>query len=499
MKQIKNITRAAMCDALTAAGVVLHPCNTSDIAPDDPAIAFYYIPTNELEYLVECYAHTETTETETVTIAPAEMACVWDENGETITPDTDEEKEEVNTMKYTITRNEAFNSLEISFDGKPSEAVRGALKALKFRWHRAKGIWYGFASIEAVEAAINGQTITTTDTTPKAAKPAPADKPAAQDHIKIYYNGIKVDGKLIRCFYSLNNDCTVKGECVSISARDYADLPRDLLPVHNDTDIYTDYFDNDRATLTPDHPLYKYFRFAAMKARARDAKTYCDKLQKDLDAGKGHEWKGRRDYWRGEIETHKVYIDAYNAETDPGQPTAVDLAAIETRRIEAENARRAAEHEAELKEREHVLNMKNDGRCLIETAAAEYPIDDAAPVVTIRWSEHPAFYHLEDDALKLSIPAANRVFQFLDLKAHNDPDHGYYKTAFRITGTDPDGEPINYEGRYDIGDGEGTLLQHIRNLAEWELRHDQFGHEKPEPDETNDRLEFADYLERFTA
>lgn len=38
-------------------------------------------------------------------------------------------------MGYIITRNEAFNSLEISFDGKPAEAVRDALKALRFRWH----------------------------------------------------------------------------------------------------------------------------------------------------------------------------------------------------------------------------------------------------------------------------------------------------------------------------------------------------------------------------
>ena len=85
------------------------------------------------------------------------------------------------------------------------------------------------------------------------------------------------------------------------------------------------------------------------------------------------------------------------------------------------------------------------------------------------------------------------------MKAHNDPDHGYYKTSFRITGTDPDGEEINYNGRYDLGDGEGGLLQHIRNLGGWERTHEQFGKVKPKPDETNDRIQFADYLEQFTA
>ena len=35
-------------------------------------------------------------------------------------------------MKYTITENKNFNSIEIKFDGKPSEAIREALKAYKF-------------------------------------------------------------------------------------------------------------------------------------------------------------------------------------------------------------------------------------------------------------------------------------------------------------------------------------------------------------------------------
>lgn len=58
---------------------------------------------------------------------------------------------------YTISKNAQFNSLEISFNGKPSEAVRTALKALKFRWHGVKKLWYGYAEEEAVRAAIDGQ------------------------------------------------------------------------------------------------------------------------------------------------------------------------------------------------------------------------------------------------------------------------------------------------------------------------------------------------------
>ncbi len=61
-------------------------------------------------------------------------------------------------MTYTITQNPQFNSLEIYFDGKPSEAVRAVLKAAKFRWHGAKRCWYGYGSEESIAAAITGTT-----------------------------------------------------------------------------------------------------------------------------------------------------------------------------------------------------------------------------------------------------------------------------------------------------------------------------------------------------
>lgn len=59
-------------------------------------------------------------------------------------------------MTYTITTNAQFNSLEISFDGKPAQAVRDALKALKFRWHGVKKVWYGYTDEETAKAAIDG-------------------------------------------------------------------------------------------------------------------------------------------------------------------------------------------------------------------------------------------------------------------------------------------------------------------------------------------------------
>lgn len=83
---------------------------------------------------------------------------------------------------YTISANQEFNSLEITFPGKPSDAIRDTLKALHFRWHGAKKLWYGYATEEAARQAIE---------TAEGCKPAEAKKPAAKTE-KVNKYGVKV-------------------------------------------------------------------------------------------------------------------------------------------------------------------------------------------------------------------------------------------------------------------------------------------------------------------
>ena len=68
-------------------------------------------------------------------------------------------------MTYTITKNANFGSIEIHFDGKPAQTVREALKALKFRWHGVRRVWYGYADAQTVQEAIG-------KTAARAAQPA---------------------------------------------------------------------------------------------------------------------------------------------------------------------------------------------------------------------------------------------------------------------------------------------------------------------------------------
>ena len=88
-------------------------------------------------------------------------------------------------MTYTITANAQFNSIEILFDSKPSDAIREALKALRFRWHRQRGVWYGYATEDEARDAIESA-----DTEQQA--PAPKAERAKAAKVKTNKFGVKV-------------------------------------------------------------------------------------------------------------------------------------------------------------------------------------------------------------------------------------------------------------------------------------------------------------------
>lgn len=312
-------------------------------------------------------------------------------------------------------------------------------------------------------------------------------EPTGTQSIKFFWNGIKINGekKLIRCSYSLDSRHDGR-ECVTIYARDYSGhLPGDMFPVENGTDLYTDYFETDRVELFPGHPLYAYARAAAIKAELRNEKYYradtcvtsrAAKMRKLLD-------------YKRELETLPA-----------GHPTAADVEAVHAMNLAAETARVADEKEQEQKEREDVLAMRNAGRAYIEETAARYPVKAGDPVVTIQWSEHPAFYSWEEGDLKLSVAAAEIVLRHYDeLRAeHNAATQsgGCDKTSFLIEYTAANGELSTYEGCYDLGDNGGGLIAHIRAFAET-YRDKRLPYHSEE--EATQISALADFLEGYTA
>ena len=115
--------------------------------------------------------------------------------------------------------------------------------------------------------------------------------------------------------------------------------------------------------------------------------------------------------------------------------------------------------------------MKSQMESEIAVARAEQSIahDPAAePIVTIIWSESP---HLKDGQ-QMPLHEADAVFGALDSSKRferEQPDHAgswYDKTKFRIDFSFQ-GQPDNYEGRQDFGDGDGSLIEHIRGYHEY--------------------------------
>lgn len=76
--------------------------------------------------------------------------------------------------------------------------------------------------------------------------------------LKFMYNGIKVDGKLYKAWYSKGRLISNPDEgIITIYARDYTRLPNiEGLNVQNDTDIMTDYFDSDKIRVVPSNKWY---------------------------------------------------------------------------------------------------------------------------------------------------------------------------------------------------------------------------------------------------
>ena len=282
--------------------------------------------------------------------------------------------------------------------------------------------------------------------------------------IKFFWNGMKVNGEktLRKCYFSLSG--SKDEEYIMIYSKGYGDsLPSDVFAVENETDYYTDYFDDDHARITPAHPLYKYVRAAALKGEIRSIEKYlpyCDNRAAGVVCA---------DFYRKEAEDRRARLEKYRAELETlpsGQPTAADLEAVEKMNLAAETARIAAEQKAEQERREKYLAARVNGRDFITRTMDAHPIAAGAPLVRIQWSEAPFFASWNDNELEMSIAAAEIILAKYDAETAADEERGYYKTSFRIEWTDDSGEACSYEGRYDLGDNEGGLIAHLRAFAE---------------------------------
>ena len=156
---------------------------------------------------------------------------------------------------------------------------------------------------------------------------------------------------------------------------------------------------------------------------------------------------------------------------DPNDPEQTNRPDSRTREVQAESVAYAVCQHYGLDTSEYSFgyvagwSSANAASCAVESSVSRCWRSSA------RCSSSAEISKLQDgETMPLSV--ANRVFEELDTAQHTEREKdgyegGWYdKTAFRIDFT-LNGQPDNYEGRQDFGDGEGSLVQHIQNYHEY--------------------------------
>lgn len=180
-------------------------------------------------------------------------------------------------------------------------------------------------------------------------------------------------------------------------------------------------------------------------------------------------------YHEGDV----VYIGADKYEISDFNENAVSLRNVEFPLFGKEMSR--ADFEEKLRENpanDHLKTVITEKQETAEKKETEAPAEEKPDSITfsIGFSEHPAFYdrQLNDRFTNLSFALGNKLLGVLDEKQHRerlDKSKGvgwYKKTDFEISAV-IGGEDFHYEGRFDIGDGEGDLIAHIKNFYDYSL------------------------------
>ena len=237
-----------------------------------------------------------------------------------------------------------------------------------------------------------------------------------------------------------------------IGCRDFADMPADLM---------------EQTLQHPDNvqEMLDFLSLVQKKTASVYSRSNAWRFSQELT----ELYPLRYVYHEGDV----VYIGADKYEVIAFDENAVSLRNAEFPLFGKEFSR--ADFEEKLKENpanDHLKTVITESQ-KTETLAEEKP---DSITLSIGFSEHPVFYdkELNDRFTDLGFALGNKLLGVLDEKQHrereNEENHvgWYHKTDFEIHAV-IGGEEFNYEGRFDIGDGEGDLIAHIRNFYEYSL------------------------------
>lgn len=275
--------------------------------------------------------------------------------------------------------------------------------------------------------------------------------------IKFYYNGIKINGEksLVKLgvYGGKDNNGKIANEDIYIIYDWHwsSDFFAEIQNISEYSFEQPRYWGDDgtrRIKIATENPLYPYFKYMIIANKIRDLKYYYK-----------HTGKGANEIAEYEVEIAKF-------------PKAADAKTVELAKQYINGVKEEIKQQEEIKrqeeeaERKRIFDEEAVQKEIIKKYMNQFPIGDSKIYVRICWSEHPAFYDWNDNELTLSVKAAELILTELDKKPEGG---GYHKTKFEII---EDGEVV-YTGRYDLGDEEGGLFNHLTSFADYEYKTDK--------------------------
>lgn len=111
----------------------------------------------------------------------------------------------------------------------------------------------------------------------------PPEVPADQG-LRFLWNGVKINGTLTRCYYSMGNLVEPwPAETITVWCKGYGRLPEAIakyFDVENNSDSQSDYFEEDRIRVCPNHPLYGLVKAAWQAQQIHEDKRLAKRAQK---------------------------------------------------------------------------------------------------------------------------------------------------------------------------------------------------------------------------
>lgn len=296
-------------------------------------------------------------------------------------------------MEYAINKNANFNSLEITFAGKPDEQTRNALKANGYRWHGVRRLWYGYTDEQTIRAALDGVTIeNANEQTTSAKTPGRTAKnrlPSLWERCDV--SGIKQHDK--------NNLPPVKDIAALLRKELKTRFPEvkfSITSTYNTIDAYIKaspyerrHIMKDRRTGEPDK--YGYFEDSD---ELNAVQAYCKAL---ADSWNYDDSDTMTDYFDVHFYGGYFQIPGNYEQTEPTDEQRADIADFKKRKAEKEE-RDHAEFLAQC-ERDRIQREKDEAAARIQAqkdAIAREQIEKAAIVTDIPENERRVYFDLAE-------------------------------------------------------------------------------------------------------